>query len=233
MKRAALLVLAVLASACTEAASSTPTDQSAESSIPASAPSPSSGTFARNVGDTEMVPDPLGDSIPVTTGYLDTSAYGVSWSDKGSKAGRTFSFVFEVAEPIPASFRVPMNLDAAQYSFCLDTDPSSSPGGYPFIGNEPVSCDFILTAVSEGKDWIGTLIDRRPLVHGDNAKTPTAPFFIDDSRMRGWFSVPGALLGNPAEFDWAMSASLLTLPLPSNDFIDLDENYEDMIQFTA
>lgn len=230
MKRGAhVAVLAVMACACTEVTSDTPSDSAAESS---SASSPSSGTSARSVGDTQMLPDPVGDSIPATTAYLDTAAYGVSWSDEGS-AGSKFSFVFELAEPIPASFRVPMNFDAAQYSFCLETDPSSSPGGYPFTGKEPVWCDFILTAVSEGKEWTGTLIDRRPLVGGGNAQTPTIPFFIDDSRTRGWFSVPGASLGDPEKFEWAMSASLLMLPLPSDDFIDLDANYEHMIQFTV
>jgi hypothetical protein len=223
-------VLAVLASACTEGPSGTPSDSSAES--PSASP-PSSRTSAQSVGDTEMASDPVGDSIPATTGYMDTAAYGVSWSDEGSGAGGRFSFVFEVAEPIPVSFRVPMNYDAAQYSFCLDTNPSSSPGGYPFAGKEPVWCDFILTAVSEGKEWTGTLIDRRPLAGRGDAQTTTISFFIDNSRTRGRFSVPAASLGDPKKFEWAMSASLLMLPLPSDDFVDLDANYEQMIQFTV
>ena len=126
-----------------------------------------------------MTPDPVGDSLPATTGYLDTAAYGVS------SARSKFSFVFEVAEAIPVSFTVPMDFDAAQYSFCLDTDTSSSPGGYPFASKQPVPCDFILTAVSEGKKWTGTLIDRRPMVEGGDAKTPAIPFIIDNSRTRG------------------------------------------------
>ena len=149
-----------------------------------------------------MTPDPVGDSLPATTGYLDTAAYGVS------SVRSKFSFVFAVAQAIPASFTVPMDFDAAQYSFCLET-------------------------VSEGKNWTGTLIDRRPLVEGGDAKTPAIPFIIDDSRTRGWFTVPSASLGDPETFEWAMSASLLMLPLPSDDFIDLDANYERMIQFTA
>jgi hypothetical protein len=39
------------------------------------------------------------------------------------------------------------------------------------------------------------------------------------------------LLGNPGSFSWAMTASLLMLPLPSDDFIDLDANYQEMIAF--
>ena len=199
--------------------------------MPAAATTPSSETAARSVRDTVMIPDPIGDSIPGTPGYLDTAAYGVSGSDEGSGAGRTLAFVFEVAKPIPASFKVPMDFDAAQYSFRLDTDPLSSPGGYPFTSKEPVSCDFILTAVSEGKDWTATLIDRRPLADGGKAQTREIAFFIDDPRTRGWFSVPSASLGDPEKFGWAMSTSLLMLPLPSDDFIDVDAYYEHMIHF--
>jgi hypothetical protein len=56
---------------------------------------------------------------------------------------------------------------------------------------------------------------------------------LDESRTRGLFTVPVALLDNPARFDWAMSASVIALPLPSDDFVDLDENYEDMLRFAA
>jgi hypothetical protein len=231
MKRTALLtLLAVMAIACTEAASDTPSGSSGQSSVLASASSPSPAPSPRKVGDTEMLPDPVGDSFPATTGHMDTVAYGVSKSDDG---GGRFAFVFDVADPIPASFEVPLNYDAAQYSFCLDTDGSSSPIGYPFVANEPVPCEFILTAVSEGKGWTGTLIDRRPLLDGKDAKTPTIPFFTDGSRTRGWFLVQAAALGNPEKFAWAMSASLLKLPLPSDDFIDLDANYEEMLRFQA
>lgn len=232
MKRAALLavlaVLAVLASACTQATS--PSAPSPKLAISASA-SPSSETTARSVRDTVMIPDPIGDSIPATPGYLDTAAYGVSWSQEASGAGRTLSFVFEVAKPIPASFKVPMDFDAAEYSFCLDTDPLSSPGGYPFTSKEPVSCDFILTAVSKGNDWTGTLIDRRPLAHKREAQTQEIAFSIDDSRTRGWFSVPAASLGDPEKFGWAMSTGLVMLPLPSDDLMYVDAYYEHMIHF--
>ena len=38
-------------------------------------------------------------------------------------------------------------------------------------------------------------------------------------------------LVHPKSFSWAMTASLLMLPLPSDEFIDLDANYEQMIAF--
>jgi hypothetical protein len=177
----------------------------------------------------KMIDDPVGDSIPETSPFMDTVAYGVDWVGNDEQGGGTFLFRFEVAAPIPNSFQVPMGHDAAQYSFCLDSDPSTSPGGYPFANNDPVWCEFILTAVSDGGAWSGTLIDRRPLLEGSNAETPGISFLTQDTD--GLFAVSDDLLGDPKSFSWAMTASLLMLPLPSDEFIDLDANYEQMIAF--
>ena len=176
-----------------------------------------------------MIEDPVGDSVPETRPFMDAVAYGVDWVRAGEVEGGTFVFGFEVAGPIPDSFEVPMGYDAAQYSFCLDADPSTSPGGYPFANDDPVWCEFILTAVSDGGAWTGTLIDRRPLLHGGDAETRAITFLTEDAN--GLFAVSGDTLNNPRSFRWAMTASLLRLPLPSDDFIDLDANYEEMLAF--
>ena len=102
-----------------------------------------------------MFADPVGDSVSATAGYLDTVAYGVSTVAVSSEADATYSFVSEVAASVPDSFSVPLGYDAAQYSFCLDTDPATDPGGYPFASDEPVWCEFILTGVSKGQAWRG------------------------------------------------------------------------------
>ena len=137
----------------------------------------------------------------------------------------TFAFPFAVNEPIPTSFQVPLGYDAAQYSYCLDTDKTKSPGGYPFATGEPVSCDFILVAQSTGDaTWTATLIERLPLLAGRDAKLVDVPFFIDDTRKEGVFSVPASLLGDPSAFEWAMTVSLVHLPSPSDDYINLDGN---------
>jgi len=211
-KTACLVVLGVLVAAC------------GGSSAPA--PSPSATTSPPPLASgIEMIPDPVGDSAPSAPGYLDTVAYGVS------ETGGHFTFAFEVAEPIPDSFEVPMGYDAAQWSFCLDTDLSSAPGGYPFVAIGQVPCEFIVTAVSEGGPAIGTLIDRRPLAHGKEAETSSIPVTIDEAT--GAFTVPAAQLGDPSRFDWAMTASVIALPLPSDDFDDLDANYEAMYRWTG
>jgi hypothetical protein len=69
-------------------------------------------------------------------GYLDTVAAGVS------RSGNLSSFVFEMAEEIPDPLQIPVGSDAAAWSFCLDTDPSSAAPGYPYapaVGRSPAS----------------------------------------------------------------------------------------------
>jgi hypothetical protein len=174
LKRIAMLLIVVaVAGAC---------DRSTEASTGSSSASPAEASGQNDVAiwssasRIKMIDDPVGDSVPETNPFLDTVAYGVDWVRNDEQAGGTFLFKFEEAAPIPESFKVPMGYDAAQYSFCLDSDPSTSPGGYPFANNDPVWCEFILTAVSDGGTWSGTLIDRRPILDGGNAETPGVTF---------------------------------------------------------
>jgi hypothetical protein len=228
---AAIALLTLVAAGCSNEGGDT--DSTAETGGQTGAPTGSSGEddgeIWSSASRTKMIDDPVGDSVPETRPFMDTVGYGVDRVRTSGLEGGTFLFRFEVAEPIPDSFEVPMGYDAAQYSFCLDTDPSTSPGGYPFANDDPVWCEFILTAVSDGGAWTGTLIDRRPLLDGGDAETPGVTFLTEDAN--GLFAVGADLLGTPRLFRWAMTASLLMLPLPSDDFIDLDANYEEMLTF--
>ena len=76
-----------------------------------------------------------------------------------------------------------------------------------------------------------TLIDRRPLLDDRDATITRIPFVLDDSRTKGLFTVPAPLLDDPDAFDWAITASVIALPLPSDDFADLDQNYLEMLRF--
>jgi len=224
---ALLLIVVAVAGACGRSNGGIPKDSSSGSPTPSSTDN-DAATWS-SASKTKMTSDPVGDSVPATTPFMDAVAYGVDWVLTDELEGGTFLFKFEVAEPIPDTFEVPKDYDAAQYSFCLDTDPSTSPGGYPFANDDPVWCEFILTAVSDGGEWSGTLIDRRPLLDAGEAETPDVTFLTEAAN--GLFALSGDMLGDPRSFSWAMTASLLMLPLPSDDFIDLDANYEDMIAF--
>jgi hypothetical protein len=102
-----------------------------------------------------MIADPSGDALlPSAPGYVDALSAGVS------EAGDSFSFAVALAAPIPTRFEVLTDWDALLWSFCLDTDRSSDPSGYPFAAPTVVPCEFIVTALSESKGMTGTLIDR-------------------------------------------------------------------------
>jgi len=208
----ALLSAAMVLSACSRASSSDPSAASPPPSLPASN-SVSSGHLDKGV---EMVTDPVGDPVLSGPGYLDAVGAGVA------EGWGVFAFVIEMAEPIPASSEVPLGYDAALWSFCLDTDPSSAPQGFPFVAVGPVPCDFIVLATSEGGAVNGTLIDRRPLADGKDARTRSIRVFTDGAQGR--LVVPDAWLGGRhTSFDWVMATSLITLPFPNDEFIDLDE----------
>jgi hypothetical protein len=223
-----ILVLVVLTACSGEGPSSqtTTASQAPAPSVSSSAGEPAWDLAAR----ARMLSDPAGDPYPDLAGFLDSRAYGVVRATQDGIA--TFALPFAVDEPIPTSFQVPLGYDAAQYSYCLDTDKTKDPRGYPFATDEPVWCDFILVAQSTGDaTWKATLIDRMPLLDGKDARVVDVPFFIDDTRKQGVFTVRASLLGDPAAFEWAMSVSLVHLPLPDDDYIDLDQNYSTMKSF--
>ena len=163
-----------------------------------------------------MITDPLGDALLSSApGYVDVRSAGVS---EGADA---FSFVATLAAPIPSSAEVPEDWDGLLWSFCLDTHGSSAPSGYPFAATMVVPCEFIVTALSKGDEVAGSLIDRRPLLHAQRATTTPIPVALDGSTMT--ISVPAAKLGHPTKFTWVMATTALTLPLPNDDFQDIDE----------
>jgi hypothetical protein len=122
---------------------------------------------------------------------------------------------------VPASFDVPAGWDALLWSFCLDTDPSTTPRGYPFASATAVPCEFIAAGRSNGGAITGVLIDRRPLVTSNNAITTSIPVTVRGTTIR--VTVPASLLGRPRRLRWVMATTELTLPLGNDRFMDLDE----------
>lgn len=163
-----------------------------------------------------MIADPSGDALLSSApGYVDVRSAGVS------EEADAFSFVVTLAAPIPSPAKVPKEWDGLLWSFCVDTNNSSDPSGYPFAATTVVPCEFIVTALSKGDEVAGSLIDRRPLLDSKQATTTPIPVALDGSTMT--ISVPGAKLDDPASFTWVMATSALTLPSPNDDFQDIDE----------
>lgn len=179
-------------------------------------PSPSDSSASRSSDVEGIIADPLGDALLSSApGYVDVRSAGVS------EGGAALSFVATLAAPIPSSAEVPDDWDGLLWSFCLDTHGSSAPSGYPFAATTVVPCEFIVTALSEGGEVAGSLIDRRPLLHAKQVTRSPTPVALDGSTMT--ITVPAARLGHPARFNWVMATTALTLPWPNDDFLDIDE----------
>jgi hypothetical protein len=207
MRGICLLALAGLLGSC--GGSTAPANSS-------SASTPPSEASAAAASERGMIADPPGDALmPSAPGYVDALSAGVF------EAGDKFSFAATLAAQIPPRLELPTGWDALLWSFCLDTDDPSAPSGYPFAASTTVPCEFIVAALSKGKGVAGTLIDRRPLLDAKEAATTPIPVVLDGTTIT--MVLPAARLGDPTRFTWVMATSALTLPLPNDEFLDVDE----------
>lgn len=159
-----------------------------------------------------MVSDPAGD-VGGAPEFLDLLGAGVSEADD------TFTFTFTLAEPVPASFEVPKGWDGLLWSFCLDTDASRTPTGYPFNGGTPAPCEYIVAAVSTGRRVTGLVLERGSGATGEDRTS--APVVADGANLT--VSVPAESLGTPTRFTWVAAGTELALPWPNDLFADVDE----------
>jgi len=181
---------------------------------------PAPPTTVQGIEDTRsdaLVPD----SLP----YMDALSADVSKSDD------TFEFSFTLAEAVPESFEIPARWDAFLWSFCLDTNPRTVPVGYPFARTTGVPCEFIVAERSNGGPLTGFLIDRRPLLNGDEAITAPIDVTVDGAGIGA--TVPASRLGDPDRIWWVMATTELKLPLGNDHFLDLDQVPNDSFALPA
>ena len=161
------------------------------------------------------ITDPVGDDL-IGVGYQDIASAAVS------RSGVSFTFSLSLSSGVPSTLEVPAPYDALGYEFCLDTDRSVSPVGYPFATATAAPCEFIVeTIVRPGGRIEGLLIDRRPLGEGRDAVTSSIAVTLDGADIVA--SVPVDALEAPGSFTWVVYATELTLPLGNDDFVNVDQ----------
>jgi hypothetical protein len=144
--------------------------------------------------------DPTGDAVMLSgeaaPAYLDAVLGEITVGSDGA-----LSFVETLAGPVPSEPALPEGDAALGWSFCIDTDPSSAPAGFP-LATAANPCEFIVHTRWEGAKLFGLLIDRRPLLEDRSArKLPFDPVLEGDAiRM----TVPAASLDDPTAFEWSM-----------------------------
>ncbi|MGE5459359.1 MAG: hypothetical protein ACM3WR_01900, partial [Solirubrobacterales bacterium] len=168
------------------------------------------------------IQDPTGDvvlSFPDTftdVGFVDIVSAAVS------KEGGTFTFALTLAHPIPPSFVLTEPYEGLGFEFCLDTDASSMPFGYPFAISTSAPCEFIVDVLARpGGHISGTLIDRRAMTEGKDAATSPIPVSIAGTRILT--SIPAGSLGDPASLTWFAATTEVALPLGNDVFDNVDE----------
>jgi len=159
-------------------------------------------------GKTSVVTDSVGDQDKTGAAYLDIVRAEIT------KQGTNFVFVMTMAAPLPESPTLPSWADVLVWQPILDTDPNSSPMGYPFTKNTAFPDEFFIqhrvyrpgfTDPLDPTSAADVLIDRRPLLTGGQAIV--TPIKVSIAGAQITFVVDAALLGDPPMFGWLAVSS--------------------------
>ena len=157
---------------------------------------------------TSVVTDSVGDADKTAEAYLDIVRAEIT------KQGTNFVFVLTMAAPVPDNPTLPSWADVMVWQPILDTDPTSSPVGYPFTKNTAFPDEFFIqhrvyrsgfTDPLDPTSAADVLVDRRPLLTGGQATVTPIEVSIDGAQIT--FVVDAALLGDPATFGWVAVTS--------------------------
>lgn len=160
------------------------------------------------------VADPRADD-GTSLDYLDIRSAAVSEDAHG-----WLVFSMTTAGRIPNTSQ-PAAWDAVLWSFCIDTDPATTPIGYPFAPTTGAPCEFILGGMSTDGVFAQVFIDRRPLLDGDEPSTEPMSMRIGPRLIE--VRLPARLLGSPDTFRWVAFTTELTLPMGNDQFVNLDQ----------
>lgn len=175
-------------------------------------------------GLTSIVTDPVGDVKSKYPAYLDIVQVAITRKD------RSFTLTTDLAGSVPTDPAAdPVNSSGLDFLnvalFGLDSDPTTSPVGYPFPAKEQSARPFEFFVVVSwnptgsfglGTGFVGFVIDRRPLLTGGEAVVTPVPFTIDGSRVT--VTVDARLLGDPATFQWGAATVASKHPAPTEEF---------------
>jgi hypothetical protein len=149
---------------------------------------------------TGEVSDPVGDAVASDGSGVIGEAYQDIVSAGVSKKGRTFVFAIHVAASLPSHPTRPHQKVLQEWSWNLNTDPSTFPAGFPFAPGTAAPPEFIVLVLWDGRSMRASVIDRRPLLKGERVTITPAPFHIRRGTVT--VSVGAGALGNPESFFW-------------------------------
>ncbi len=140
------------------------------------------------------VTDPAGDALYKAPAFMDIVGASLSY-DSGN-----FVFRMNLAGAIPNDPRVPPPANASiRWAFPIDSDPATFPEGAPYPPNQPGAPEFNTRVFWDGHAFTASLLDRRPLLEGNEALVVPLSFTVQGDVIR--VAVPAALLGS-SSFSW-------------------------------
>jgi hypothetical protein len=108
-------------------------------------------------------------------------------------------FVLEmgVAAPIPGSPALGRGVHLLDWTFRFDTDPSTTPRGFPWSPGDHIhGAEYLVIILWDGTRFNGTLVDRTPLLAGQEAVVTPIDFHIDGSEIIAFVDAAG--MGDPS-----------------------------------
>ena len=153
------------------------------------------GAAAIESAQSAVTTDPAGDVKNKAEPWQDIVSGGVA------RQGKTFTFTMEMSSALPADPpAAPGGLGLYEWVWGVDTDPDLAPAGYPFPKTNAAPHDFLVVFASDGEDYFAFVIDRRPLVVGEEPIITPVPFEVDGASVNVF--VDADLLDDPAAFMW-------------------------------
>ena len=144
------------------------------------------------------ISDPAGDAEFNAEAFQDFVLCELTMSAEGDLGMR-----MELAGPVPEAPELPPNgKKEIWWQFAFDFDPTTAPSGTPYPQNaNGLIAEFMAYVRWDGTEFAGILIDRRPLLSGEEALISPIPFSIDGTIVR--LVMPSELIGEvPASFQW-------------------------------
>lgn len=147
-------------------------------------------------GSAITILDPVGDTAPIgassAPAFLDIVSLTVD------KKGKSFEFTTTLAAPVPVEPVMPPQVKELWWFWPINTDPATSPFGFPRGPGLAFPPEFLLAVAWDGVQFSAFVVDRRPtLAGGVHVVTPVA-FVVTDAKVSAF--VDAATLDDPASF---------------------------------
>jgi hypothetical protein len=146
---------------------------------------------------TSTVLDPVGDTFfPNAPAFQDVVLGRMTKSASGD-----FELFMELAGHLPANpVLPPQGGTEIWWGWNFDLDTTTNPVGYPWILDR--NTEFLFIVRWDGTEFVGTAIDRRPLLTGGVAVITPVPFTINGTTIEA--VLDSTLIGDvPPTFHWA------------------------------